>query len=59
MIRRTDKLIVDLQQKNELSHNAVNVSQAEAVKKNEQKELLEVKMKEISDQRDFFFNNIE
>jgi len=58
IIRRTDKLIVDLQQKNELSQNAVHMAQEEAVRKNDQKEKLEMKMKEVSDQRDFFHEQI-
>lgn len=36
----------------------MHVAQEEAVKKNEQKEKLEMKMKEISDQRDYFHENI-
>lgn len=36
----------------------MHVAQEEAVKKNEQKEKLELKMKEVSDQRDFFHDSI-
>lgn len=58
LIRRQDKLIVDLQQKNEVSQNAVVVTQEEAMKKNKQKDNLQMKMKELSDQRDFFCESI-
>ena len=58
VILRTDKLIVDLQQKNEVSQNAVIITQKEAEKKNDQKDKLQMKMKELSDQREYFHESI-
>jgi chromosome segregation ATPase len=58
VIRRSDKLIVDLQQKNELQQNAVIVTQEETSKKFKQKEDLQVKMRELSDQQTYFHESI-
>ena len=58
VIRRSDKLLVDLQQKNEVTQNAVQVSQQKAAQKNREKDLKQMQMKELTDQRDFFCNQI-
>ena len=49
VIRRQDKLIVDLQQRNELSQNAVVVTQDEVTFHEKEKDKLEIKMQELND----------
>ena len=58
IIRRQDKLIVDLQQRNELSQNVVTVTQEQIAQKDRVRTKMEVKMKELSDQRDYFTSKI-
>ena len=58
VIRRQDKLIVDLQQRNELSQNAVLVTSAQLGQKANQRDNLKMKMQELSDQRSYFCESI-
>lgn len=58
VIKRQDKLIVDLQQRNELSQNAVTVTQDQVSYQNKEKDLLEIKMQELNDQRNYFHGSI-
>lgn len=58
VINRQDKLIVDHQSRNEMSQVAVAVSQDIVSQKASQKRNLEVKMKELADQREYFRGSI-
>lgn len=58
VINRQDKLIVDHQSRNEMSQVAVAVSQDHVGQKVSQKRNLEVKMKELADQREYFRGSI-
>ena len=58
VIKRQDKLIVDLQQRNELSQNAVVVTQDQVTAQNKEKDLLQIKMAELNDQRTYFHGSI-
>eukprot|EP00355_Strombidium_rassoulzadegani_P010404 CAMPEP_0168626580 /NCGR_PEP_ID=MMETSP0449_2-20121227/10719_1 /TAXON_ID=1082188 /ORGANISM="Strombidium rassoulzadegani, Strain ras09" /LENGTH=193 /DNA_ID=CAMNT_0008668607 /DNA_START=6 /DNA_END=583 /DNA_ORIENTATION=- len=58
VIKRQDKLIVDLQQRNELSMNEVAVTQDQVSQKVKQQDTIQIKMRELSDQRDFFCGSI-
>jgi len=58
VIKRQDKLIVDLQQRNELSQNAVVVTQDQVMAQNKEKDLLQIKMAELNDQRTYFHGSI-
>ena len=49
VIRRQDKMIVDLQQRNEVSMQQVAVTQEEVQKKVKQQDNLQVKIQELSD----------
>jgi len=57
-IKRQDKLIVDLQQRNEVSMNEMNRTQEQISLKNRTNDKLQLKMKEMSDQRAFFCGTI-
>jgi hypothetical protein len=59
VIKRTDKLLVDLQQKNELTNNAVQVTREKADQKNRKKDLKQIQMKEMTDQRDTIRGHID
>jgi hypothetical protein len=54
VIKRQDKLIVDLQQRNELSQVAVTVTQDQVGYQNKEKDMLSIKMQELNDQRVYF-----
>lgn len=58
VIRRQDKLIVDLQQKNEVSQNAVSVTQECVSTTIGKKDKLEMKLRELNDQRQHFHGSI-
>ena len=51
IIRRQDKMIVDLQQKNELSQNEVANTQDQVSIQINKKDKLELRLRELNDQR--------
>lgn len=51
IIKRQDKLIVDLQQKNEVCQIRITQTEEDIHKKNRETSTLEMKMKEIADNR--------
>mmetsp|Transcript_31717 Transcript_31717/g.48594 ORF Transcript_31717/g.48594 Transcript_31717/m.48594 type:complete len:185 (+) Transcript_31717:3-557(+) len=53
-IKRSDKLIVDLQQRTEVSQSQMNETQEQISRKVRARDRLQLKLKELSDQRDHF-----
>ena len=58
IIRRQDKMIVDLQQKNELSQNEVANTQDQVSIQINKKDKLELRLRELNDQRQAFVGQI-
>ena len=58
IIRRQDKMIVDLQQKNELSQNEVATTQDQVSLQVNKKDKLELRLREMGDQRNTFQSTI-
>ena len=58
VIRRQDKMIVDLQQKNDLSQNEVANTQEQVSIQVNKKDKLELRLREMTDQRQTFVDQI-
>ena len=57
IIKRQDKLIVDLQQKNEVCQITIAATEDDTLKKQNERSALEVRLKELQDLRSDFDNN--
>lgn len=58
VIKRQDKLIVDLQQKNEVCQIAIANTEEEVLKKYNERTALQIRLKELEDNRKTLTSNI-